>query len=142
MAAAGHEVDVIGTLRMTVRAGGLAINKRPFLVVRNLIVPFIGGGDFLSQLGTQTWDWENKTRLVCGCKLRLESMHRNSSSIDSPRKLIQSCMVIVTNDVRVQPGCSTMQPKTSCPEHGVFTRTTASAVRVPHASHVLFNKTG
>ena len=56
MAAAGYEVEVIGTLRMTVRAGGLVINIHPFLVVRNLIVPLIGGVDFLTQLGTQTWD--------------------------------------------------------------------------------------
>ena len=95
---------------MTVRAGGLVINKRPFLVVRNLIVPFIGGVDFLSQLGTQTWDWENRTLLTCGCKLRLESMHRNSSSIDSPRKPTQSCRVTVTNDVRDQPSEQALVP--------------------------------
>ena len=61
MAAAGHEVEVIGTLRMTARAGGLVINNHQFLVVRNLVVPFIVGVDFLSRLGTQTWDWENRT---------------------------------------------------------------------------------
>ena len=73
--------------------------ENPFLVVWNLIVPFIGGVDFLSQLGTQSWDWENRTLLVCGHKLRLESMHRNSSSIDSLRKSIQSYRVIIANDV-------------------------------------------
>ena len=50
--AGGHEVEVIETLRMAVRAEGLVINNHPFLVVRNLIIPFIGGVDFLSQLGT------------------------------------------------------------------------------------------
>ena len=82
----------------------------PFLIVRNLIVPFIGGVDFQSQLGKQTWDWENRTLLVCGRKLRLESMHCNSSSIDSPRKPIQSCWVILANDVRVQPGEEALVP--------------------------------
>ena len=41
---------------MTVRAGGLVINNHPFPVVLNLIVPLIGGVDFLTQLGPQTWD--------------------------------------------------------------------------------------
>ena len=110
MAVTGHEIQVIGTLRMTVQDGGLVINIHPFLVVRNLIVPFIGGVDFLSRLGTQTWDWENRTLLVCGRKLRPKSMYRNSSSIDSPRKPIQSCQVIGTNDVRVQPDEETLVP--------------------------------
>ena len=46
-AAAGHEVEVIGTLRMTVRAGGLVINNHPFPIVLNLIVPLIGGVDLI-----------------------------------------------------------------------------------------------
>ena len=37
-------------------------------------------------------------------------MRRNSSSIDSPRKPIQSCRVIVANDVRVQPAEEALVP--------------------------------
>ena len=110
MAATGHEVQVIRTLRLTVRARELVINNHPFLVVRYLILPFIGGVDFLSRLVTQTWDWENRTLLVCGRKLRPESMYRNSSSVDSPMKPIQSCQVIVANDVRVQPDDEALVP--------------------------------
>ena len=97
---------------MTVRAGRLVINSHPYFVARNLIVPFIGGVDFLSRLGTQSWDWENRTLLVCGRKSRLHSIYRNSSSIDSPREPIQSCPVIVANDVRVQPREEALVPCT------------------------------
>ena len=79
---------------MTVRVAKVAMEDHPFFVVMDLVVPFIGGADFLSRLGTQTWNWQQSTLVIKGQRLRLESMYRTSRKLDAPQKEVPSCRVL------------------------------------------------
>ena len=103
-AASGNEVEILGELRMTVRLGKAVINDHPFQVVRNLVVPLIGGADFLSRLSRQSWDWANSTLTVQGQSLKLEEMYRSEQSLDRVYRATRACRVVIDESTKIAKG--------------------------------------
>ena len=109
-AASGNEVAIRGVLRSTVWLGRLVIKDHPFYVVKNLVVPLIGGADFLSRLGKQTWDWSNSKLCLQGQTLKLETLYRSARTLNRSPRAGRVCQVMVINTTCINPGEEALIP--------------------------------
>ena len=52
----GEVINFLGTLNKTVKIGGQVVRNHKFYVVRNCVVKYLVGIDFIYRLGRVTWD--------------------------------------------------------------------------------------
>ena len=52
----GEAINIVGTLTKTVRVGGQAVRNHKFFVVKNCVVKYLAGIDFIFRLGRATWE--------------------------------------------------------------------------------------
>ena len=55
----GEAINIVGTLTKTVRVGGQVVRNHEFFVVKNCVVKYLAGIDFIFRLGRATWDPKN-----------------------------------------------------------------------------------
>ena len=87
---------------MTVRVGGQVVRNLKFFVVKNCMVKYLAGIDFIFRLGRATWD-PKKVQLFINetaKSAKLETMYRPGTGMNRGR----SCDVAVKDNVIVEPG--------------------------------------
>ena len=52
----GEAINIVGTLTKTVRVGGQVVRNHEFFVVKNCVVKYLAGIDFIFRLGRATLD--------------------------------------------------------------------------------------
>ena len=52
----GEVLNIVGTLTKTVRVGGQVVRNHKFFVVKNCVVKYLAGIDFIFRLERATWD--------------------------------------------------------------------------------------
>ena len=98
----GEAINIVGTLVKTVRVGGQVVRNHTFLVVKNCVVKYLSGIDFILRLGRATPDPKKRQLFIheTGKSAKLETMYRPETGMNRGR----SCDVVVKDDVIVEPG--------------------------------------
>ena len=98
----GEAVNIVGTLVKTVRVGGQVVRNHTFLVVKNCVVKYLSGIDFILRLGGATPDPKKGQLFIheTGKSEKLETMYRPETGMNRGR----SRDVAVKDDVIVEPG--------------------------------------
>ena len=98
----GEDMNIVGTLTKTVRVGGQVVRNHKFFVVKNCVVKYLAGIDFIFRLGRATWDPKKGQLFIheTGKCTKLETMYRPETGINRGR----TCDVLVQDEIIVKPG--------------------------------------
>ena len=98
----GEVINFVGTLNKTVKIGGQVVRNHKFYVVRNCVVKYLVGIDFIYRLGRVTWDPSKEHLFIheTGKGVPLERMYRTTANTT----LNNVCVAVVKEDVLINPG--------------------------------------
>ena len=87
---------------MTVRVCGKVVRNLEFFVVKNCMVKYLAGIDFIFRLGRATWDPKKGQLFIneTAKSAKLETMYRPETAMNRGK----SCDVAVKDNVIVEPG--------------------------------------
>lgn len=94
----GEAINIVGTLTTTIRVGGQVVRNHKFFVVKNCVVKYLAGIDFIFRLGRATWD-PKKGQLFIH-ETGIKCVYRPETGINRGR----ACDVLVQDDIIVEPG--------------------------------------
>ena len=98
----GEVINFLGILNKTVKVGGQVVRNHKLYVVRNCVVKYLLGIDFIYRLGRVTWDPTKEHLLIheTGKGVSLERMYRTNSNTT----LNNICVAMVRKDVLINAG--------------------------------------
>lgn len=96
----GEVINFVGTLNKTVKIGGQVVRNHKFYVVRNCVVKYLVGIDFIYRLGRVTWDPSKEHLFIheTGKGVPLERMYRTTANTT----LNNVCVAVVKEDVLIK----------------------------------------
>ena len=98
----GEVINFVGSLNKTVKVGGQVVRNHKFYVVRNYVVRYLLGIDFIYRVGRVTWDPSKEHLFIheIGKGLPLERMYRTTANTT----LNNVCVAVVKENVLINPG--------------------------------------